>query len=100
MAEAHRTCSASTYNKLIFMLAILFAVAKPPSLRASHFRIKLCQSAALSLIFLALTDKTGFLGVTVPRVFANREEEKHHFMKFKITVGGKMVLMICDSKTI
>ena len=82
------------------MLAILFAVAKPPSLRVSHFRIKLCQSAALSLIFLALTDKTGFLGVTVPRAFANKEEEKHHFMKFKITVGGKMVLVICDSKTI
>ena len=81
-------------------MAILFAVAKPPSLRVSHFRIKLCQSAALSLIFLALTDKTGFLGVTVPRVFPDREEEKHHFVKFMTTVGGKMVLMMCDSETI
>lgn len=61
-----------TYNKLIFKLAILFAVVKPASLRVSHFRIKLCQSAALSLIFLALTDKTGFLGVTIPTVFAGR----------------------------
>lgn len=63
----------STYNKLIFVLAMLLAVAKPASLRASHFRIKLCQSAALSFSFLALADKTGFRDVALPRVFADRQ---------------------------
>lgn len=71
--HGNHTC---TYSKLTFRLAILLAVVKPLSLRLSHFRIKLCQSAALSLSFLALTDKTGFLGVAIPRVFANREQEK------------------------
>jgi len=70
--EAGLLCNsaASSLHNLVFRLAILFAVAKPVSLRASHFKIKLCQSAALSLIFLALTDKTGFLGVVLPRGFA------------------------------
>lgn len=70
--EAGLLLSNSTFsllNKLTFKLAILLAVVKPASLRLSHFRIKLCQSAALSLIFLALTDKTGFLGVAIPRFF-------------------------------
>lgn len=67
----------SLLNKVTFRLAILLAVVKPLSLRLSHFRIKLCQSAALSLSFLALTDKTGFLGVVIPRVFANGEQEEH-----------------------
>lgn len=68
-----RRGTGSTYSKLSFVLAMLFAVAKPASLRVSHFRIKLCQSAALSLIFLALTDKTGFRDVALPRVFADRQ---------------------------
>lgn len=70
-------------------MTILFAVIKPASLRVSHFRIKLCQSAALSLIFLALTDKTGFLGVALPIVFAGREEKKQVIRRFvKINKGN------------
>lgn len=75
--EAGLLLSNSTFsllNKLTFKLAILLAVVKPASLRLSHFRIKLCQSAALSLIFLALTDKTGFLGVAIPGVFEPSRE--------------------------
>jgi hypothetical protein len=70
---------------------MLLAVVKPASLRHSHFRIKLCQSAALSLIFLALTDKTGFLGVAIPRVFAYRNKRNIIIMENLTMVGGQML---------
>lgn len=52
------------------MLTILFATVNPLSFSLSHLIIKLCQSAALSLIFLALTGKTGLLGVPSAGLFA------------------------------
>lgn len=58
------------------MLTILFAVVNPLSFSLSHFIIKLCQSAALSLIFLALTDKTGLFGVPSAGLFAVQENKE------------------------
>lgn len=58
----------SLLKKLIFRLAMLPAVVKPESLRLFHFKIKLCQSALLSLIIVLLTE-TG-QGAVTTGVFA------------------------------
>lgn len=63
----------NSYSLLSLKLTILVAMGDPSSLRRSHFRIKLCQSAALSFTFLALPVKLPFLPGVVASDYMNKQ---------------------------